>query len=135
MTAGRPTRLAVTLLVGVVTACGPGDRIYVDAGGSATFEDREYLAIDVDRIRLENAPLVEAGVVTATNLAVADKRAYGIAAIALQRAIALRLDDGRAIALVPSDSLAAGRPLGATLPELCPFAADPVSDGCPATGS
>jgi hypothetical protein len=107
----------------------------VDTAGSATFEGRNYLAIAAERIDLSEAPLVDVGAVTFTNLGVVDNRAYAIAGIAPQRALALRLLDGRPIALIRQDDVRSGHPLGVFLPELCAFDTEPVVDGCPSGGS
>lgn len=131
----RPVLFAVALLIGLVAACGPGDRTYVDTAGSATFDGRSYLSIAPERIDLGSAPLTDVGTVSFTNLAVLDVRAYAIAGIAPERALALRLVGGRPIALIPEDDARLGRPLGVFLPELCAFDTEPVVDACPPGGS
>lgn len=130
----RSVPLAAGLLVGLA-ACAPGDRIYVDAAGSAIFEGRPYLAVAPERVAPPRAVLREVGAVTSTNLDIVDRRAYSIAGVAPERALALTLADGRPIVLIPADDAGSGMALGAFLPELCVFDTDPVADGCPARGS
>jgi hypothetical protein len=60
-------------------------------------EGRNHLAIAAEWIDPGSAPLTDVGTVTFTNLDVVDNRAYAIAGIAPQRALALRLVDGRPI--------------------------------------
>jgi len=136
MSTRRPVRLAVAAaLAAVVTACGSGDRIYVDTAGSATFEGRDYLAIDTERMILGSAPLADAGMVSSTNLQVLDNHAYAIGGINPQQAFALRLADGTPIVLIREDGIGSGATLGSFLPELCQYSTESVTDGCPPNAS
>ena len=123
------------MLFWLVAACGSGDRIYVDAAGSAVYDGRTYFSISPDRIVVPPDQLSEAGLVTSTNLDVTDRRAYAIAGVPTQQAIALLLDDGRVVTLIPEADVSSGQPLGVIVPGLCPFNTEPAVDSCPPSGS
>ena len=125
-------RPLVAMALAVVLGGCMSAREVVDGGTAAVFRGNGYLAVDGSRFDVDAMTLQAAGPLDSTNLQDTDRTAYLLPGVDPSTAFVVRQGDGTFVVFAPKQFFAPGqRPLGQTVPAICPFLFDPSADGCP----